>query len=176
MRRGREGGGGGGANFALKNALRKIAQRGHAGATATEINPDESVGLAIAAQLVRRKLIVATAGNRFVLTKYAEKIRPPSIADDDGRAVRIERPYRPPLPRQESKPVPVDVTGLTITKLPPGEAHGARDLQRRSRGVTGIGTGVSQQATETKRGRRKRLRQQRRDQNSLTARALKSER
>jgi len=172
MRQGREGGDG--ANSALKNALRKITRRGRAGATAKEINPDESAGLALAAQLVRRKLIVATAGNRFILTKYAAAIRSePFIADDDGRAVRVEHPYRAPLPRLHptSKPVPVDITGLPVTKLPPGEAIGARDLQRWHSSKCGTRSTTDIKASV----KRKRMRQQRRDENCLTARALKSE-
>jgi hypothetical protein len=42
--------------------------------------------------------------------------------------------YRVPLPsRRKQKPAPVDVTGMPITKLPPGEAIGARDLKRKFR-------------------------------------------
>ena len=89
--------------------------------------------------------------------------------------VRCEsRSDRAPLPRLHpaAKPAPVNITGLPITKLPPGEAIGARDLQRwhpaRLSNLTSAGI-----SAETKTARRKRLRMQRRDENCLTARALK---
>jgi hypothetical protein len=135
------GGGGGGADSGLRTAerraLRKIAKRGHHGATAHEIVPtNETSGLAIAAKLVRLNLVVANNANCFVLARYRNEIRPePFVADDDRRTGRFEHPYRAPLPRlRMSKPVPVNITGLKITKLPPGEACGARDLQRWHKG------------------------------------------
>ena len=69
---------------------------------------NEALGLAIAAELVRRKLVLVNNANRFVLERYGKEIRPrcgkeirpdPFIADDDRRAVRIEKPTRTPLPR-----------------------------------------------------------------------------
>ena len=168
MGQGSEAGDGDGANSALsksqKNALRKISKRGRTGATAKEINVNEPSGLAIAADLVRLRLVVVNNANRFVLKQYKKEIRPePIVADDDGRAVRIENPYRVPLPRQKSKPKSVDITGLKITKLPPGEAIGARDLQRWR---SGHGDNVTIS---------KRRRMQRRDENCLPARALKDD-
>jgi hypothetical protein len=121
MRRSSAAGGGGedsGLSKADRRALRKIAVRGHHGATAKEIMPtNESTGLAIAANLVRIGLAVATPGNRFVLQRYALTIRPSTfIADDDGHAVRVEHSSRAPLPRRPtSKAAPVDIAGLKIT-------------------------------------------------------------
>jgi hypothetical protein len=179
MGQGREAGDGDGANFGLsaaeRSALRVIAKHGRVGATAKEIMPmDEASGLAIATELVRRKLAVATEGNHFVLAKYADEIRPmPFVADDDGRTLRFEHPYRAPLLRSTSRPAPVDITGMKITKLPPGEAIGARDLKRwRSSNLRQLSkSGVDQYAVEAKKKKRKRLRLKRRDQNCLVARS-----
>ena len=177
------GGGGGGADSGLRTAerraLRKIAKRGHHGATAHEIVPtNETSGLAIAAKLVRLNLVVANNANCFVLARYRNEIRPePFVADDDRRTGRFEHPYRAPLPRlrSTSKPEPVDITGLKITKLPPGEAYGARDLRHWRRGQLSnlTSAGISQHSVGTKKARHKRLRLKGRDANCLTARALK---
>ena len=74
----------------LKNALQKIAEHGHHGATAKEIMPkDAPLALAIAADLVRRKLVLVNNANRFVLARYKQEIRPePFVTDDDKRALR----------------------------------------------------------------------------------------
>jgi hypothetical protein len=113
MKEGREAGGDGdGATYALsktdRRALRQISRGGRAGATARQIGYRrmEAAGLATGLRLLRKGLVMLTLDNRFVLAKYA----------DDT-----------PLPRP--KPAPIDVTGMKITKLPPGEARGARDLQ-----------------------------------------------
>jgi hypothetical protein len=73
--------GGGGANSGLskaeRRALRKIAIRGRHGATAREIMPmNETIGLAIAASLVRLKLVVVNNVNRFVLARYKTRSGP----------------------------------------------------------------------------------------------------
>jgi len=137
MRQGREAGDGDGANHGLsktdRRALRQIRRRGRAGATAKQIGyrKMEAAGLATGARLLRLGLVVVTSDNRFVLAKYAGEISAnPFVADEGGRTGRLEHIHRVPLLRPKSKPAPVNVTGLNITKLPPGEAHGARDLQR----------------------------------------------
>lgn len=106
-------GGGGGANYALsdtdRRALRQIGRGGRGGAGAMQIGyrKMEVAGLATGLRLLRLGLVTVTPDNRFVLAKYADS-----------------------PPRPKSKPAPVDITGMKITKLPPGEAIGARDLQR----------------------------------------------
>jgi hypothetical protein len=134
--RGEAGGDGDGANFALsktdRRALRQISRRGRAGATARQIGyrTMEAAGLATGLRLLRMGLVIVTPDNRFVLAKYADEFRAnPFVADEHGRTGRIEHVRRMPLLQPKSKPAPVDVTGLTITKLPPGEAIGARDLR-----------------------------------------------
>jgi hypothetical protein len=83
------------------------------------------------ARLLQLGLVAVTPDNRFVLVKYAGEIRAnPFVADERGRTGRLEHVHRMPLVRPKSKLAPVNVTGLKITKLPPGEAIGARDLQR----------------------------------------------
>jgi hypothetical protein len=116
-----------------RRAMRCVTKAGRRGASARKIFPrDESVGLAIALRLVRRGLVVATSSNAFMLAKYAnDNLRSGVIADDGGRTVWID-PQRPLPPRRPRvKPMPVDVSGCKITKLPDGEAYGARE--RRSR-------------------------------------------
>lgn len=117
MRQRREADGdGGGARYALsktdRRALRRITKRGRFGATAKEIGfrKMEAAGLATAMRLVRHGLVIATRENCFVLVKYASEIKTN-------------------MPRPKLKPTPVNVTGIEIKKLPPGEAAGARDLK-----------------------------------------------
>jgi hypothetical protein len=133
--------GGGGADSALstsdRRALWQIKRKGRAGVTARQIGyrKMESAGLATGARLLRLGLVVVTPDNRFVLVKYAGEIRAnPFVADERGRTGRLEHVYRMPLVRPKSKLAPVNITGLKITKLPPGEACGARDLQRWHKG------------------------------------------
>jgi hypothetical protein len=133
--------GGGGADSALstsdRRALWQIKRKGRAGVTARQIGyrKMESAGLATGARLLRLGLVVVTPDNRFVLVKYAGEIRAnPFVADERGRTARLEHVYRMPLVRPKSKLAPVNITGLKITKLPPGEACGARDLQRWHKG------------------------------------------
>jgi hypothetical protein len=130
-------GAGDGAYFALsmtdRRALWLIRLAGRAGATAKQIgfHSLEDAGLKTGLRLLRRGLVVATPDNRFVLAKYAKEYRAGTVvADERGRAGFIGHVRRAPLVRAKSKPAPVDVTGMMITKLPPGEAVGARDLQR----------------------------------------------
>ena len=135
-------GGGGGADSALskfdRKALRQISRSGRAGATARQIGyrKMEFAGLATGARLLRLGLVVVTPDNRFVLAKYAGEISAnPFVPDERGRTGRLEHHYRVPLLRPKSKPALIDITGLNITKLPPGEAYGAHDLQRWHKGV-----------------------------------------
>jgi hypothetical protein len=80
-------------------------------------------------------LVVVTPDNRFVLVKYAGEISAnPFVADEGGRTRRLEHFHRMPVLRPKSKSAPVNVTSVNITKLPPGEAYGARDLQRWHKG------------------------------------------
>ena len=121
-------GDGDGATYALsktdQRASRPISRGGRAGATARQIGfrRMEAAGLASGLRLLRRGLVKVTPDNRFVLVQYADDER-----DCNGR---IKCVCRIPLPQPTAKPAPVDVTGMTITKLPPGEARGARDLRR----------------------------------------------
>ena len=80
-----------------------------------------AAGLATGLRLLRKGLVVATPDNRFVLVQYAD--------DERDRTGRIKCVCRIPAPQPTAKPAPVNVTGMKITKLPPGEARGARDLQ-----------------------------------------------
>lgn len=132
---------GDGANFALsksdRRALLQIRRRGRRGATAKEIGHRriEDAGLAIGARLMRLGLVVVTPSNRFVLKKYKDEIKRsgPFVADDNGRTGMLNL-RRAPLPRHSQlKPPPVDTAGIEIKKLSPGEAVGARDLQRKFR-------------------------------------------
>ena len=66
-----------------KRALRCLAKRGRAGATAREIGDTEDGGLSMGARLVRLKLAVVTRTNRFVLVKYAGRSVPAPISWDE---------------------------------------------------------------------------------------------
>jgi hypothetical protein len=82
----------------------------------------EAAGLATGARLLWRELVAVTRDNRFVLAKYAAEIRAnPYVADERGRTGRLEQVHRMPLLRTKSKPAPVDITGMKITKLPSGK-------------------------------------------------------
>jgi hypothetical protein len=76
---------GSGVNLTLneKRALRRLAKRGRAGATAREIGDTEEEGLSVGARLVRLKRAVVTRTNRFVLVKYAGQNVPGPIGWDD---------------------------------------------------------------------------------------------
>lgn len=76
-----------------RRALRRLAKRGRAGATARDIADSEAAGVPIGATLVRLGLAVVTRGNRFVLAKYAGKAVPgATVWDDDRRAGRVPSP------------------------------------------------------------------------------------
>ena len=109
--------------------LLHIAKSGRHGVTAREIFPhNEGAAMAIAMKLLRRKLVMTTRDNRFMLVKYKDDRLSGSITWDDHRRTGFVEPEpNAPLPPLHPKPEVVDVSGHEITKLPPGEARGVRD-------------------------------------------------
>jgi hypothetical protein len=73
------------ANLTLdeKRALRRLAKRGRAGATAREIGDSEDEGLEVGARLVKHKLVAVTRTNKFMLVKYVGSVVPGPIRWDD---------------------------------------------------------------------------------------------
>jgi hypothetical protein len=66
-----------------RRALRRLAKRGRAGATAREIGDSEDEGLDVGARLVRLGRVAVTRTNRFVLVKYAGQSSPGPISWDE---------------------------------------------------------------------------------------------
>jgi hypothetical protein len=143
----------------MVEVLRLLAKRGRAGATAKEIVAgDEAAGLEIGVKLLSLKRVTVTRSNRFLLTKYADSIPRPINWDDERHTGLIEHPTRAVSPsKRTSRPPVVDTTGIKITKLPPGEAIGARDQPPTCRPFV----------TEQDKGLR--LRRRRRDRHCLLA-------
>ena len=66
-----------------RRALRRVAKRGRAGATAKEIGDSEDEGLSLGARLVQHKLVAVTRTNRFMLVKYVGTVVPGLISWDE---------------------------------------------------------------------------------------------